>query len=176
MKKIIRLTEADLTRLVKRVIKEQGAIIPGSKEEIKKMALRRLDDFRRKMPSIPSNPPSIETEKNYQKLVSELSKVHPAEGSDRNDEIESWFTPGADGLYLTVFKGGNFSVFADIKFEQLLASIPMRGKNSKRKNDRDVNGTPYTTLYTQYDRENLPQVISVLSQILSYYDEKGGFQ
>jgi hypothetical protein len=38
MKKIIRLTEADLTRLVRRVIKEQGAILPGSQQDIAKRA------------------------------------------------------------------------------------------------------------------------------------------
>lgn len=41
MKKVIRMTEADLTRLVRRVISEQGAIIPGEEQDLR-MKLQKL--------------------------------------------------------------------------------------------------------------------------------------
>ncbi len=41
MKKVIRMTEADLTKLVRRVISEQGAIIPGEEKDLR-MKLQKL--------------------------------------------------------------------------------------------------------------------------------------
>jgi hypothetical protein len=46
MKKVIRLTEADLTRLVRRVIKEQGAILPGSQQDITKRAQGKIQSIK----------------------------------------------------------------------------------------------------------------------------------
>lgn len=50
MKKVIRLTESDLTRLVRRVIKEQSTVVPKLEEFVGKTAKFVTDDKSEMMP------------------------------------------------------------------------------------------------------------------------------
>ena len=74
MKKVIRLTESDLTKLVRRVIKEQGAIIPGSQEDIKKRAQMTIQSIKNRVSDI-STPPSVEDIKVFNQIKKVLSSV-----------------------------------------------------------------------------------------------------
>jgi hypothetical protein len=81
MKKIIRLTEADLTKLVRRVIKEQGVILPGSQEDIErsqqditKRAQMKIQRIKNRS-SNTSTPPSVEDIKVFNQIKKVLSSV-----------------------------------------------------------------------------------------------------
>jgi hypothetical protein len=98
MKKVIRLTEADLTRLVRRVIKEQGAILPGSQQDITKRAQGKIQSIKNRV-SNNSTPPSLEDIKVFNQIKKQLSSVVKP---TVNNEDELSFTaklpvaPGAD--------------------------------------------------------------------------------
>jgi hypothetical protein len=81
MKKVIRLTESDLTRLVRRVIKEQGAILPGSQQDIErtqqditKRAQMKIQRIKNRS-SNTSTPPSVEDIKVFNQIKKVLSSV-----------------------------------------------------------------------------------------------------
>ena len=101
MKKVIRLTEADLTRLVRRVIKEQGTPQDKVNASIQQKSQGKLQNIKDRIMSKFANtpPPSLEDVKVFNQIKKELSSVVKP---TVNNEDELSFTaklpvdPGAD--------------------------------------------------------------------------------
>lgn len=74
MKKVIRLTEADLTRLVRRVIKEQGTPQDKFNASIAQKSQDNVQSIKNRVSTNPA-PPSIEDVKVFNQIKKELSSV-----------------------------------------------------------------------------------------------------
>jgi hypothetical protein len=110
MKKIIRLTEADLTRLVRRVIKEQGAPQDKVNASIQQKSQGKLQNIKDRIMSKFANtpPPSLEDIKVFNQIKKELSSVVKP---TVNNEMELSFTakmPESDYKHIPVAPGTDF--------------------------------------------------------------------
>jgi hypothetical protein len=111
MKKIIRLTEADLTRLVRRVIKEQGDPQDKVNSSIQQKSQGKLQNIKDRIMSKFANtpPPSLEDVKVFNQVKKELSSVvKPTVNSEDELSFTAKYPEGNGNKHIPVAPGTDF--------------------------------------------------------------------
>ena len=175
MKKIIRLTEADLTRLVRRVIKEQGTPQDKVNASIQQKSQGKLQNIKDRIMSKFANtpPPSLEDVKVFNQVRKELASAMQPTSNDPDSleyEAKRDRKPGEDfyfqfrpsGLYRTFsqkpekYKLGNTmaAMFAENpEIEKLISQLPGYRPGEKY-SQFDIN--------TENMRDLLPKIKDIL--------------